>query len=253
MRHSILLLSLVSGIMAGAESASVPPSVEDLSTGDRPATSPPAKLAERDDDALTFRPLILVSVGFGSSARVGHGVERRREDGHIVDGTLTVGAKLADHLMALHLGTDANAAEAGEIDAGLSYNHADYRDLVAVHDLTLAAAWSGERHWVIDGDLLLGPLHLAAGREDGVRTFRLGGGVGVRLPKALIRFTCDRLIISTEDDDARALATETALQIGVRPTRHALVQLSAGYTHDALTSTGADGVWESALILGVGF
>ena len=247
-----LVLFAVIGIAVAAETVSPVGSNPDAPVVE-PIPIAPAMdgRVERVDSVI--RPFLIGAVRFGSSARVDHGVERRREGGNVVDGSLTVGGKLADHLVALHVGSDANAAESGEIDAGLSYNHADYRDLVAVHDLTLAAGWSGERHWVIDGDLLAGPLHVAAGREDGVRTFRLGGGIGVRLPKALIRFTCDRLIRYTEDDDVRALATETALQIGVRATRHLLVQISGGYTHNALTSRGPDGVWEGALSLGFGF
>ena len=252
MRHRLVLLTLLSGLAVAAEPISRAEPVP-LQPRPEPIAVEPVPDGRVHVVELTLRPFLIGAVRFGTSARVDHGVERRRDEGDIVDGSLAVGGKLADHLVALHVGTDANAAEAGEIDAGLSYNHADYRDLVAVHDLSLAAGWSGERHWVIDGDLLVGPLHVAAGREDGVRTYRLGGGVGVRLPKALIRFTCDRLIMHTEDDDARSLATETVLQVGVRATRHLLVQISGGYTHDALTSRGPDGVWEAALSLGVGF
>ena len=246
------MLSALIGLAFAAEP--VPP-VEPIPSppSGEPIPVEPALDARVHGVDLTLRLFLVGAVRFGTSARVDHGVEHRRDEGDIVDGSLTVGGKLADHFVALHVGSDANAAEAGEIDAGLSYNHADYRDLVAVHDLSLAAGWSGERHWVIDGDLLVGPLHVAAGREDGVRTLRLGGGLGVRLPQALIRFTCDRLIRYTEDDDARALATETVLQVGVRATRHLLVQISGGYTHDALTSRGEDGVWEAALSLGFGF
>lgn len=251
MRH---LPPVVLAVVVACASASAS---EPVPLADDPAVPPAAVPAAepvvgRTGAANGIRPFALAAVRLGSSARVGHGVERRREDGEVVDGSLAMGAKAGRHLLALGVGTDANATEAGELDVGLSYNHADYLDLVAVHDLTLDAGWSGERHWVLDGDLLAGPLHLAAGSEDGVRTCRLGGGLGVRLRWALVRFTCDRLII-TRDDDDRALATGTALQIGLRPIRHTVVQVGGAYTRDALTAAGPAGVWEAGLTLGVGF
>ena len=252
MPHRLLLLCFIGSFGFAAEAEPAPYTEDDLSVLTRPAPLAEAEEADEAKRAVAIRRFLIGSVRFGSSARVDHGVERRREDGNVVDGSLTVGGKLEDHLVALHVGSDAQAAEPGEVDAGVSYNHADCRDLVAVHDLTLAAGWSGERQWVIDGDLLVGPLHLAAGREDGVRAFRLGGGLGARLPRALVRFTCDRVIIYADDAEARALATETGLQIGLRPSRRTLVQLSGGYTHDAITGAGADGVWEAALSLGFG-
>ena len=263
MRVVILIGGLVVAALAAEPSAEpgiVPPREHRVVAGVAvPADEPPLPVlgeeeggASRRSRTTPVRPFALAVVRFGSSARVGHGIERRREGGDVVDGTMTLGVRRERHRLAIAVGTDHLASASDEVAGSLSYAHADYRDLVAVRDLALAAGWSSERRWVVDGDLLLGPLHLAAGGEDGVRSYHLGGGLGVLLPRALLRFTCDRVIIYP-DEAPRALATATALQVGVRPGGRVLVQLSGGYTHDALTGDGVDGVWEGALAFGLVF
>lgn len=180
----------------------------------------------------------------GSSWRSDHGLLRRRDDGDVIDGGVGVVLGARDRFITLGGGTDDRAGDAGRMMVGGSAYRAWRSSGVALAAVRGEAGYSEERQWLFDGDVLLGPVHLAAGREDAAKAYRIGLGLDGRWSLAALRLAADRVIVDP-DAAGRRLATEIRATVGVDVMEGVLLLLDSGVAHAALGND--DTTWYGAI------
>jgi hypothetical protein len=203
-------------------------------------------------------PLALGLVGVGGEQRVNGTAVVERPARELVDGVAAVGLRriqpthrtLTVGTLMLFAGTDPLADRDGRFLGGLSVAQGCWRTVLPIYDVRLDAGWSSEREAVLDADVVVGPLHLAAERDRFERAYHVGG-VADAPPGAMpVRLGIDR--IAGFHDGTRTLATQTWLELTV-PIGDGLFLAGHGsYTRDAIAADGStDPVWEGWLGMGV--
>jgi hypothetical protein len=226
MRTASIIACLAALASAGAEDQ--PTDVE--STRDAPAPVPapvdpgtPSAPRERPHALPIDSPqeyvLIHGIVGAGSERRFDGVLVGRRNHGDLVDGWAGLTCRGEDTEGPMHVvrsitatvGTDRIDPRAGRVEADAAYVEQRWRARLPMYRVEVGGGYSQDRRLLLAADAVAGIFHLAASRDDHVRTYRIGGALLGRPDADGMRLTIDRVVGYV--DGHRYLATEARLRL----------------------------------------